>query len=277
MSSRTHRTTFLGLTSSAASINASVVQGSVLGPTLFNLNSSELAPFSPLNKYHKYADDSYLVIPSCNVSSITAELADHSAWAASCNLKLNPSKTSELVFSRKGQKMPPTNPGITRVTSLRILGVVVDDKLNFSEHVDSTVSKCSQALFALRMMRQHGMPSQSLLTIFRSTLVSKLQYACQSWWGFLTKGSLNKMDGFLRRSKKLGYCKVELPDVTHLFEAADTSLFKRVACNPEHVLYPLLPPQRQSIYNLRKRAHNFSLTHKDDRNFINRMLFHKLY
>ena len=143
--------------------------------------------------------------------------------------------------------------------------------------MNSTVSKCSQALFALRMMRQHGMSSQSIQTIFRSTLVSKLQYACQSWWGFLTKGSINTVDGFLRRSKKLGYCRAEIPDVTHLFVAADATLFKRVTCNPEHVLYPLLPPKRHSTYNLRKRARNFSLTHKDNRNFINRMLFHKLY
>jgi hypothetical protein len=146
LSNRSHCTRFQDNISQPATISASIVQGSVLGPTLFNLNSCDLSPVSPINRYFKYADDAYLVVPGTNATSIQTELDHHSLWASRCNLKLNPTKTSEIVFSRKGSKSVPVNPGITRVESIKILGVTVDNRLTFAEHVETTVTKCNQSL-----------------------------------------------------------------------------------------------------------------------------------
>ena len=149
-----------------------MVQGSVLGPSLFNLNSCALKSFHPDNKYFKYADDAYLIVPCSNVSTISQELIHHTAWAAGCNLKLNPSKTSEIVFCRKNTVQPPPNPGISRVNKLSILRLTVDNKLNFSTHVKSKVTSCNQSLYALRVMRQHGLPSESLQKVLKATSLS---------------------------------------------------------------------------------------------------------
>src|SRR5207244_13593724 len=92
-----------------------------------------------VNRYFKYADDAYLVVPGSNVSSIQNELDYHSQWASQCNLKLTPTKTSEIVFSRKGSKQPPVNPGITRLESINILGVVVDNVLQSCDYNYSIV------------------------------------------------------------------------------------------------------------------------------------------
>ena len=131
LSNSSHRTRFQGETSQLANITASVVQGSVLGPTLFNLNSCDLVPLSDLNRYFKYADDAYLIVPYTNASTIPPEIDHYSSWAANCNLKLNPSKTSEIVFSRKRLLPPPPNPGVTRTENLKILGLTVDNKMTF--------------------------------------------------------------------------------------------------------------------------------------------------
>src|SRR5688572_22482467 len=45
---RSHLTIFKGYSSSLLPINASMVQGSVLGPTNFSITGSDLALFSPL-------------------------------------------------------------------------------------------------------------------------------------------------------------------------------------------------------------------------------------
>ena len=71
---RTHSTKFLNKTSSALSINSSVVQGSVLGPSSFIINASSHKPVHPLNQMIKFADDTYLVIPSSNRNSLQLEL-----------------------------------------------------------------------------------------------------------------------------------------------------------------------------------------------------------
>ena len=55
---------------------------------------------------------------------------------------------------------------------------------------------CSQALYDLRLMRQHGMSNISLQSIFKSSLLSKILYASQSWWGFTSQSTRNQIDGF---------------------------------------------------------------------------------
>jgi hypothetical protein len=45
-------------------INASVVQGSAVGPATFVVNAANLRPITNGNILGKYADDSYLIVPS---------------------------------------------------------------------------------------------------------------------------------------------------------------------------------------------------------------------
>jgi hypothetical protein len=87
------------------------------------------------------------------VSSIQLELDHHAAWASKCNLKLNPTKTSEIVFSEYNSSPPPLNNGIQRHNVIKILGVYVDNKLHFDFHINETLKGCSQTLFALKTMK----------------------------------------------------------------------------------------------------------------------------
>ena len=66
-----------------------MVQGSVLGPSSFIINASSLKPVHPLNKMIKFADDTYLVIPSSNSNSLQLELDSLSEWAKLSNLSFN--------------------------------------------------------------------------------------------------------------------------------------------------------------------------------------------
>jgi len=110
-------------------------------------------------------------------------------WAALNNLTLNVIKTTETVIydCRKTQPdtLPPL-PGITRVDTLRVLGVTRTRRLSASDHIRRVVSKCSQTLYALRVLRHHGLTDAGLHTVFRSVVVAKLLYACSEWSGFTT-------------------------------------------------------------------------------------------
>ena len=61
---RQHCTKFNDLTSSNKSITASVIQGSALGPSSFSVTASDLRPLLSNNEILKFADDTYLIIPS---------------------------------------------------------------------------------------------------------------------------------------------------------------------------------------------------------------------
>ena len=89
---RGHVTGFWGVISEAAAINASVIQGSVVGPASFAVGVSDLHPKHKSNRMVKFADDTYLLVGSSNITTVGEEVEHISAWAMGNNLKLNPSR-----------------------------------------------------------------------------------------------------------------------------------------------------------------------------------------
>ena len=57
---------------------------------------------------------------------------------------------------------------IVRVTSLIIFGVTMTNGLSASEHASDITRSCAQTLYALRVLRTHGMCQKALQTIFQS-------------------------------------------------------------------------------------------------------------
>ena len=56
--------------------DASIIQGSVIGPNAYVINASDLKTFDTDNSLDKYADDTYLIVPASKSHTIMAEL-DH--------------------------------------------------------------------------------------------------------------------------------------------------------------------------------------------------------
>ena len=70
------------------------------------------------------------------------------------------------------------------VDKLTILGVDVNSKLTAADHVSSLLASCSSLLYALRVLRSHGLPDQSLKDVFQATVIGKLMYCAPAWHGF---------------------------------------------------------------------------------------------
>ena len=115
-----HCTKFQGLTSSFAAIVASVFQGSGIGPAAFVVNAGDLHPVNTINQLMKYADDTYLIVPSAVSHSAEEELEHIEAWSKVNNLKLNPAKSMEIIFAPRRKRPNPPNPvnGIKQVEHL---------------------------------------------------------------------------------------------------------------------------------------------------------------
>ena len=181
---------------------------------------------------------------------------------------------------RKGV-LPPPLPGIERVPSLRVLGVIVNCTLTAADHVTTLLSSGTSLLYAMRVLRSHGTPPSSLHDIFRATVVSRIQYAAPAWSGMCSAADRTRLDSLLRRSKRLGYCSDDVPVVADLFNTADDDFFHRVKTNSDHVLQPYLPDQTNIPYQLRNRSHDITLINKtkflNDIDFIIRLLYKYSY
>ena len=139
-----------------------VPQGSVLGPLLFLLYTSELFPILE-NKLIGYADDSTLmaVVPSPGVRVAVAESLIHdlgraSEWCDLWGMKLNASKTKTMIVSRF-RTVHPLSPPLTiggtvlkESNDLVILGVTFDSKMTFEKHLRSVFRAASHRLGILR-------------------------------------------------------------------------------------------------------------------------------
>ena len=65
-----------------------------------------------------------------------------------------------------------------------------------------------------------------------------------------------RLQAFLNRCKRLGYCEKSLSSVNELFSSEDDSLFERIVANSAHVLQSYLQDRPDSNYGLRERCHN---------------------
>ena len=131
-------------------------------------------------------------------------------------------------------------------------------------------------------LRDHGIPANSLQVVYRATVLAKITYCACSWSGLYSANDLARLDTFLRRSKRYGYCADDTPTISELFAAADQSLFERVLRNELHVLQPLRPEKKMvSNRNLRPRQHDRQLirksAHVNDSLFVIRMLYRDSY
>jgi len=240
-SESSHCVRYGGEVSTILDINASVIQGSALGPVSYVVNAGDLTTVTvtPNNQMHKYADDTYILVPASNIHSRKTEVDHVADWPQTNNLILNREKSVEIVFMGKRKHLdcnPAELPGISRVTVITILGVTVNNHLSVSGHVTGIINKYTQTLYALKVLRSQGMSADSLAVIFKSVWLAKILYASPAWWGFANSSDKDRLEAFLRRCARLQLYRQCDPTVNQLVEDMEEKLFTSVINNKKYVL-----------------------------------------
>ena len=106
----------------------------------------------------------------------------HRPMATDNNLRLNQAKTVEIVFYARGRhhaedEQPPSLPGIQRISSIIVLGVIISNNLSMAGLVSALLDTCARTLYGLRVLRAHGLHQDCLDEVFRCTVLAKLLYA----------------------------------------------------------------------------------------------------
>jgi len=65
---------------------------------------------------------------------------------------------------------------------------------------------CSSLLYAMRVLRGHGISTMLLQDVFRATVIAKITYCLPAWSGLCSASDRAKLDSFLNHCKRLGFC-----------------------------------------------------------------------
>ena len=139
-----------------------VPQGSVLGPLLFTIFINDLPDIISHCTSQLFADDVQIYCSgkqkelSQTVEKVNADLQSVAVWAESNGLMLNATKTQAIVINNKTDThIPPIllNGTVIEISqTVKNLGVIFDNKLNFKKHAASIVSKIYSTLYRLRKL-----------------------------------------------------------------------------------------------------------------------------
>ena len=186
LSDRYQRVVLNGQTSSWTPVLAGVPQGSILGPLLFLIYINDL-PNELQSNAKLFADDTSLfaVANDKNVCAniLNSDLLAISKWAFNWKMLFNPDPkkpAQEVLFSRKKQvQIHPTinlnNVEVERVPFQKNLGFMLDEKLNFRQHIDSAISKINTGIAVIKKLR-YTLPRNSLITIYKAFLRPLIDY-----------------------------------------------------------------------------------------------------
>ena len=171
-----------GQSSGIKTINAGVPQGSIIAPLLFLVFTNDITR-DIKSKIYLYADDTSLqreIISPRDFKTINQDLKILSDWSAQWRVQFNANKTKFVYFSLK-QKIPPlpalylNNTPIEQINCHTHLGLTLDSKLQWTDHVQNTLNRVSKTLNSMKRIRWL-VPRHALEKVYKSLIRSVIDY-----------------------------------------------------------------------------------------------------
>ena len=225
-----------------------------MSPTLFSIYTNEVTCSDAILTLIKFADDMALVARLKDDDSLAryfVQVQELNSWFEDSFLKLNVTKTKEIIFDRRRNQPALTSvtiggEGVEQVQHFKYLGTVIDSKLSFQENSDLICKKAHQRMYLLRKLRNFGVSGPVLESVYRSLIESILTFNIIVWFGLLTVKEKSRLMRIVKTCGKIvGVPQRQLSD---LCDKAMEKKAKSIMCDCSHPLsqyFELLPSGRR--------------------------------
>ena len=204
LANRKQKVVINGTGSNWISVTSGIPQGSILGPILFTIYINDLPDVQNIAKL--FADDTKLYavmkeeeqqISLQNDIDSLLKLSDR--WFKI--LKFNKSKCKHVHLGPNANiKYKMGESEIQQVTEEKDLGIIIDDKLKFKQHINQQTKKANQRLGMIKRSFDF-MDKDIFLTLFKSIVRPHLEYG-NSVWSVIYKKEAIQLENVQRRATK---------------------------------------------------------------------------
>jgi len=215
-----------GVTSRIGHINAGVPQGSVLGPILYTIFTSDM-PLPSRHTWTKhqehliirnnndsnnillstFADDTVIMAKSTTPSSAIKlnklYLENIIAWANKWCITINATKTAHVLFTKRRLQhvqpleMPTINAKkILNKDKHQYLGLHLDKKLNMKHHINQLRLRLTASVLKYDWIigRRSKLPKSSKLLLFKQCIAPIWRYAIPVWGALACKSLFKRIE-----------------------------------------------------------------------------------
>ena len=188
-------------------IIAGVRQGSILGPLLFNIFLNDIFYFENRSFLSNYADDNVLYAFGSNLDEVKQNLSEDllklSEWFYENSMILNLEKCHYMCLGKDsaGDLLRFCGEDLVASELETVLGIQIDNKLNFESRIKSLCNKASQKLGALQRI-SNMLDTQKKNLLFNSILKSQFSY-CPLVWMFCSRRSNSLVNNAHERALRI--------------------------------------------------------------------------
>ena len=184
-------------------------QGSWLGPLSFIALIDDLKLSCPT---HKFVDDTTIteILAASQPSLMHLYFQQLVDWTLTNSMQINENKTKEMVITTSHAVSIPPFPSIGRVSSFKILGVIVSNNLKWTEHVHYISAKANSRLHFLKQLKRAGLSNDDILHFYLAVIRPVLEYAAPVWHSGLTNELSDQLESLQKRALRIifGYSRV---------------------------------------------------------------------
>lgn len=195
-------------------VTSGAAQGSILGPELWNISYDGILNIDmPPDTYLVgYADDVAAVISGRDLEELQRKLNQvmlrTKEWLDSHGLKLATEKTELVLITGKhiplNVEMRVLSDTISTQSSVKYLGLRLDNRLNFTSQLESSTTKAAKiSSYLSRLMANIGGPTECKRRLLMSTTESILLYGAEIWGDAVSQECRRKLLGKVQRTAAL--------------------------------------------------------------------------
>ena len=210
-----------------------VPQGSVLGPILFILYTYPVSNIVKSHRlsHHSFSDDNQIYVSGSIsdvqnlVTSTQSCISELKSWMDVNKLKLNEDKTEMILIkpqkSSSGTSLPSSvdlnGSPIVLASSVRNLGVTLDQSLSFQQHVANICRMCYFEIRRISSIR-HVLTEDATKTLLCAFVLSRLDY-CNGLLAGSPKYLTDKLQKVQNHASRLVFHSSKFDHVTPLLHS----------------------------------------------------------